>query len=70
MRKDRGIKLRIYAAAGVPESWIFDLEHDCVEVYTRSRGETYEKMETLRAGDVLRPVQVAGIAIALAEMPR
>jgi Uma2 family endonuclease len=70
LRKDRGIKLRIYAAANVPEYWIFDLVHDCVEVYTRPRGETYEHMETLRASDVLRPTHVPGVVIALADMPR
>jgi Uma2 family endonuclease len=70
LRKDRGLKLRIYATAGVPEYWIFDLKHECVEVYTRPRGETYEHMETLRASDVLRPEHVPGVAIALADMPR
>lgn len=70
LRKDRGIKLRIYAGASVPEYWIFDLQHDCVEVYTEPSGETYARKQTLRSGEILRPTQVAGIAIPLADMPR
>jgi Uma2 family endonuclease len=70
LRKDRGIKQAIYAAAGVPEYWIFDVQHDVVEVYTRPRGETYEQLQTLRAGDILRPTQIPGLAITLDELPR
>ena len=70
LRKDRGIKQAIYAAAGVAEYWIFDLQHDVVEVYTRPRGETYEQLQTLRAGDVLRPTTIPELAIPLDELPR
>lgn len=70
LRKDRGIKQAIYAAAGVPEYWIFDVQHDVVEVYTKPRGETYEQLQTLRAGDVLRPTTIPELAIPLDELPR
>jgi len=70
LRKDRGLKLKIYAGAGVPEYWIFDLQHECVEVYTGPSGETYAEKRTLRSGEVLRPTHVPGIAIVLADMPR
>lgn len=70
LRKDRGIKQAIYAGAGVPEYWIFDVVHDLVEVYTRPRGETYEQLQTLRAGDVLRPTQIPELAIPIDELPR
>jgi len=70
LRKDRGLKLRIYAASGVPEYWIFDLQHDCVEVYTEPNGESYARVEVRRGDDVLRPALLPGVAIPLAEMPR
>lgn len=70
LRKDRGIKQAIYAAAGVPEYWIFDVQHDLVEVYTKPRGEAYEQLQTLRAGDVLRPTTVPELVIAIDELPR
>ncbi len=70
LRKDRGLKQAIYAASAVPEYWIFDVQHDLVEVYTRPRGEAYEQLQTLRAGDVLRPTQIPELAIAIDEVPR
>ena len=70
LRKDRGIKQAIYAGAAVPEYWIFDVQHDVVEVYTRPRGEMYEQLQTLRSGDVLRPTLIPELSIAIAELPR
>lgn len=70
LRKDSGLKLRIYAAAGVPEYWVFDLQHDCVEVYTEPSGESYARVEVRQGDDVLRPTLLPGVAIRLGEMPR
>ena len=30
---DRGTKLPLYAAAGIPEMWLVDLTNDAIEVY-------------------------------------
>jgi Uma2 family endonuclease len=38
---DRTAKKALYAAAGVPEYWIVNLEAGVVEVYREPRGETY-----------------------------
>jgi Uma2 family endonuclease len=70
LRKDRGLKLRIYAASGVPEYWVVDLQHDRVEVYTEPSGESYGRVEIRRGDDVLRPLRLPGVAISLADMPR
>ena len=71
LRKDRGVKLRIYAEAGVPEYWIVDLTTMTVEVYTEptpKRG--YARVQKLRDGDVLHPVELPSIALPVAEIPR
>jgi Uma2 family endonuclease len=34
LARDRGIKKRVYARAGVPEYWIVNLKDECVEVYS------------------------------------
>ena len=68
LRKDRKIKTGIYAAAGVPEYWIVDLDHDEVEVLTEPRRARYRKRTTLRRGDTLRPTALPGIAIAVADI--
>jgi Uma2 family endonuclease len=38
LRRDRTVKMRIYAAAGIPTYWIINLIDRCVEVYTEPTG--------------------------------
>ena len=53
LRKDRKVKLPIYARLGVPEVWIEDLKHDLILVF-RDRADTgYKKSLTFRPGDSL-----------------
>ena len=70
LRKDRGVKLGVYAAAGVPEYWIICLADMTVEVYTQPTAAGYVEKRVLRDGDVLRPTQVPGVEIAVADLPR
>lgn len=62
--RDRGIKLRSYARAGVPEYWIVNLIDRTVEVYTdadaqASGGPTYRNRTVYAAGDAV-PLVIAG----------
>ena len=66
--KDRRIKAGIYAAAGVPEYWIVDLQHDRVEVLTDPDQDTYQQLRTLRRGEVLRPSALPGVELAVADV--
>ena len=68
LAKDRRIKTGIYAAAGVPEYWIVDLQHERVEVLTEPDEDEYQRRVTLRRGDVLRPAQLPGIELAVADV--
>jgi Uma2 family endonuclease len=65
LRKDRRIKSRIYAQAGVPEYWIVDLDHDVVEVLTDPSPDGYLVTTVRRAGDTLRPVALPGVALSV-----
>jgi Uma2 family endonuclease len=72
IRKDRRVKLPIYAEAGVPEYWIFDLSREgeiSVEVYTEPMGSDYGTKRVLRDGDVLRATQVP-LEIPVSALPR
>lgn len=55
--RDRGIKLRSYARAGVPVYWIVNLVDRCVEVYTSPDASAstpvYRTRATYGAGDVV-----------------
>jgi Uma2 family endonuclease len=67
LRKDRG-KAAMYASAGIGEYWIVNLGARAVEVYSSPNGNRYGEVRTLHAGDVLRPVALADVAIAVAEI--
>ncbi|MGE5187288.1 MAG: Uma2 family endonuclease [Acidobacteriota bacterium] len=70
LRKDRGVKLQIYAQAGVPEYWIVDLTTMTVEVYSQPTAHGYANVARLGDGDVLRPTQLPGVELPVAELPR
>ncbi len=70
LRRDRGIKLAIYAEGGVPEYWIADLKTKTIAVHTEPEGETYQRVVTLRAGDILHPTLLPTVAIPVAEIFR
>lgn len=52
LRFDRGIKLPLYAAAGVPEVWIVDLEHDRVEIHRSPEDGAFTDSVTVTVGPV------------------
>ena len=55
LTRDRGIKKRIYARAGIPVYWIVNLIDRCVEVYTEPSGPAeqpdYRKQQVLGPDD-------------------
>ena len=51
--KDRVRKLRLYAAAGVTEYWIVDLQRDVVQVHRSPVGDAYRTVSTAGRGDQL-----------------
>ena len=54
LQKDRNIKARLYAAAGILEYWLVNLSEDLVEIYRAPAGGEYQaisrhgRQETLR----------------------
>jgi Uma2 family endonuclease len=69
LRIDRKIKLPLYAEAGVPEYWIVDINAAVVEVYTEPTPTGYARAAVYRAGDMLQPIALAGVHIAVGEIP-
>ncbi len=64
------MKLQIYAQAGIPEYWIVDVTTMTVEVYTQPTAHGYASVARLGDGDVLRPTQLSGVELPVAELPR
>ena len=69
LRKDRTVKLGIYAEAGVPEYWIIDVEAQTVEVYTQPVGLAYQSVQTFDRNATLRPIALPSVEVSLTELP-
>jgi Uma2 family endonuclease len=65
---DRSTKLPLYAANGVREAWLVDLQAARVEVHARPRGGSYTRTVTFDAGEIVRSASVEGLALAVDEI--
>lgn len=68
LRKDREVKLPRYAAAGVPEYWIADLERETITVHREPAGDRYNKIVTLVASQTISPLALPQFAFPVAEL--
>ncbi len=53
LRHDRTRKLRLYAAAGVPEYWIVDVRAQVIETYRRPHASGYADQRVAKRGERL-----------------
>ncbi len=65
--RDRGIKMRRYAAAGIPNYWIVDPANRTLEAY-RLGAAGYEFAAVHGPGDVFRPELFPGLEIPIDEL--
>ena len=65
--RDRGIKLRRYAAAGVPHYWIVAPQTGSLEAY-RLGEQGYEAIGVYGPGSVFRPELFPGLAIPIDDL--
>lgn len=68
LRFDRDVKLRFYAASGVPEVWIVDVRRQCILVFREPGVEAYASSQTLAAGDVAGCRALPGVRIDVAAL--
>ena len=59
---DRGVKLPLYARAGVEEVWIVNLPAETIERYTGPSTDGYQQAEHKRRGQMLRSATLPGLA--------
>jgi Uma2 family endonuclease len=67
LRMDLGPKARIYAAGGVPEYWVLDVQRREIVVHREPTSERYERVERVGAGDTLTATSVA-LTVAVADV--
>lgn len=65
---DRSTKIRLYAAAGIPETWVVDLVNQRVETYWEPAGDHYKMMRISVIGETLRSATIPGLSVAVATL--
>jgi Uma2 family endonuclease len=65
LRRDRGVKQKIYANAGIPLYVIVNLPDRVIEVYTRPMKDRYADRETLSPGQKVSFPTAAGVVVAV-----
>jgi Uma2 family endonuclease len=68
LRYERETKLRLYAAAGIPEAWLVALPLDRIEVCTEPGPDGYRRVRELGRGERLRPVMLPSVEIGADEV--
>jgi Uma2 family endonuclease len=70
LRRDRGVKARIYARAGIPEYWIVNLDERLVEIHRDPdpAAETYRTLQRVASGGDLRSSAVPELSVPVAEL--
>lgn len=65
---DRGHKLPLYAAAGVPEVWLIDLTAAVVEVCRRPEGAAYREVRVALPADHIAPEAFPEVSLSVRDL--
>jgi Uma2 family endonuclease len=68
--KDRRVKTRIYATAGVPEYWVVDVSGRSIEVRTDPGDGVYRQVRVVRPGEAIRLQAFPDVEIAVSDVVR
>jgi Uma2 family endonuclease len=66
--RDRDYKLPRYAAVGIPETWIVDLNAPAITVYRDPTPSGYRTSFVARRGDSLRPALLEEVELAVSDI--
>ena len=67
-RWDRTVKRPLYAAAGVPEVWIIDVNVGVVEVAVEPAADGYRSIRSVGVGETLSPAAFPDFSITVADL--
>jgi Uma2 family endonuclease len=62
---DRDTKIPLYAASGIPEVWLVDLNAETVTRYTKPNAGAYDLQERFRRGDTLTIGALPSVTVAV-----
>ena len=64
---DRGVKMRLYGASGIPEYWIIDLQNERLEVYRDPGPSGYRSKAEFAGQDEVDLLSLPGMKLRVAE---
>lgn len=65
---DRDVKLPLYARAGIPETWLANLQQDRVEAYSQPINGVYQKVRHVTRGESLSPENFPNLVLSADEI--
>lgn len=68
VRRDRGIKVKLYGLAEVDEYWIVNHVDDCVEVYREPDNGTWRSKTSFRRGDTITMLTFPDVSVAVSDV--
>ncbi len=68
LRRDRGVKQRIYAQARVPEYWVVNLEERSIDVFTSPTSDGYASVARVEHGASVTPGSYPDVSVAVARI--
>ena len=66
--RDRGVKSKLYARAGIRDYWIVDINHERIEVRRDPVGDTYQSVTTFKVGEQVHPLGFPDVSLAVARL--
>ncbi len=70
LAKDRGQKLRIYAARGVPEYWVVDVAARRIDVYRDPAGGAFRSARTFEHGEAIQLLLFPDVSLRVEDVLR
>ena len=65
---DRRVKLPLYAAAGIPETWLMNLQDDVIEAYTDPAPNGYRTVRRHHLRDAIAPIAFPELLIPVSQL--
>lgn len=66
--KDRNLKAKLYAEAGIADYWIVNLQENCVEVHRDPQGSVYRSVEIVKVGQDVRSLSFPDAVLPVARI--
>jgi len=68
LARDRGLKARLYAEAGIADYWVVNIPERCVEVRRDPQVDAYRSIEVFRPGQDVRPLAFEAVVLPVSRL--